>query len=169
MFGLFNKKEPMSTDYVASSYAEIITESIENLEEMIDKSESFKKIDKSIVKKITTELWSIQALTLDLITGHGTSPEIGQKIAAMLVIYFPIEPQDYIKNSHYYGPVILESETYASGSFPIKELSQAVIKKLSIEENQSMTFLLLQSFFKANYVGMEGSFNNILKKHTIIE
>ena len=46
---------------------------------------------------------------------------------------------------------------------------QAIIEKLSIEESQPAIFLLLQSFLKSNYVGMEGLFIDILKKHTIIE
>ena len=169
MFGLFKKKEPMSTDYVANHYSEIISDSIDDFSEMIDKSESFKSIKKPLVKKLSKELLSIQTLTIDLITGSKTSPEIGQQIAAMLAISLSIEPKEYIANSNYYGPVILESETYASGSFPIKEISQAIIEKLSIEQNQSAIFLLLQSFLKANYVGMEGVFIDILKKHTIIE
>jgi len=76
-----------------------------------------------------------------------------------------IKTEEYIKNSHYYGPVILESETYASGIFPIKEISQAIIEKLSIEESQSAIFLLLYSFLKPNYVGMEGLFIDLLKKN----
>ena len=38
MFGLFKKKEPMSTDYVANHYSEIISDSIDDFSEMIDKS-----------------------------------------------------------------------------------------------------------------------------------
>ena len=159
----------MSTDYVANYYSEIISDSINDFTEMINKSESFKKIKKPLVKKITKELISIQTLSIDLITGSKTTPEIGQQIAAMLAINLSIKPQEYITNSHYYGPVILESETYTSGSFPISEISQAIIEKLSIEESQSAIFLLLQSFLKANFIGMEGLFIDLLKKHTIIE
>ena len=56
MFGLFKKKEPMSTDYVANHYSEIISDSIDDFSEMIDKSESFKSIKKPLVKKLSKEL-----------------------------------------------------------------------------------------------------------------
>ena len=165
MFGLFKKKQEVTTDYVASVYAESITNANSTIAKAIRESKVL-NISDSDAEKIELELWSIQALTVELILG-GISEELSKQIIAMLVIgYFPIEHNDYIENSQYYGLAMIQSPTFSLGDYPIKEIASALLAKLSIDDDKLS--LYLQTSLKGNFNGLQQSIKQFLKEYEIV-
>jgi len=162
----FFKKQTVTSDFLASHYAETIQNAQQHFLETPKESNYINELKEGELHQIVAELWSIQALTFELLLGLYTSRKIATRASSMLIVgYFPIDHKNHIINTHYYGPIINDA-AYGNGSYPIKEISEAVFQKLSINNKDLDKYL--QSFLKGNYCGLEDSIENINKRYKIV-